>query len=280
VYKRQLEKSISVESSHVTKAELETSKGDEIDPDGATITARFKAPPGYVRVLSEAGTFENYLQEFPLKKRGSKVYYFDGREKPLQDVHEAVLDIDTGNKDLQQCADAIMRLRAEYLYLNEQYDKIQFNFTNGFPALYNKWAEGYRIKVKGNKATWYKASDQSDYSYETFMRYLEIVFTYAGTISLSKEMISVPVDDVRIGDVFIYGGSPGHAVLVVDLAVNESNGNKIFLLAQSYMPAQDMHLLKNPVDDSLSPWYDLSETDKLYTPEYTFEKTELKRFDD
>jgi len=36
--------------------------------------------------------------------------------------------------------------------------------------------------------------------------------------------------------------------------------------------------LKNPVNKDLSPWYYLEDSDKLYTPEWTFEKTDLKRF--
>jgi len=41
---------------------------------------------------------------------------------------------------------------------------------------------------------------------------------------------SVSIKNMNIGDVFIVGGSPGHAVIVVDMAVN-SDGEKIFLLA-------------------------------------------------
>jgi hypothetical protein len=50
--------------------------------------------------------------------------------------------MEIGNKDLHQCADAVMRLRAEYLWNEERYDKIHFNFTNGFRVDYTKWIEG------------------------------------------------------------------------------------------------------------------------------------------
>ena len=49
---------------------------------------------------------------------------------------------------------------------------------------------------------------------------------------------------------------------------------KIFLLAQSYMRAQDMHILLNPVNEKLSPWYEI--TDDIICPEYAFTKDELK----
>lgn len=82
-------------------------------------------------------------------------------------------------------------------------------------------------------------------------QYMKQVFTYAGTLSLSKEMKSVSdVNRLEAGDVFIKGGSPGHAVIVLDVATN-ANGEKVFLLAQSYMPAQDIHVLVNTNNVSL-----------------------------
>lgn len=188
--------------------------------------------------------------------------------------------MEIGNRDLQQCADAVMRLRAEYLWKYKRYGEIKFNFTNGFPAGYKKWAEGNRIKVSGNQVQWYAAGKGVDYSYKTFRNYLDMVFMYAGTASLSRELQAVSYTSLQPGDVFIKGGSPGHAVIVVDVAVHPATKKKVFLLAQSYMPAQQIHILVNPVSRSLSPWYELAETDagKLYTPEWIFSRKDLKRF--
>ncbi|MEL6922398.1 MAG: DUF4846 domain-containing protein, partial [Bacteroidota bacterium] len=77
---------------------------------------------------------------------------------------------------------------------------------------------------------------------------------------------------------FIQGGFPGHAVIVVDMAENEA-GEKLFLLAQSYMPAQDMHILKNPKNATASPWYALKDLSaELPTPEWNFSIADLHRF--
>jgi hypothetical protein len=251
------------------------SKTDILHPEGKILMERFSLPEDYVR--TKADSFALFLRSFPLKENGAKVYLYNGAEKGNQAVVAAVLDIDVGEKDLQQCADGVMRLRAEYLYKNKLYDKIHFNFTNGFNAEYSKWRQGYRIKINGNNTSWHKAGE-ADNSIASFKKYLEMVFSYAGTLSLSKELKSIPLSDIQPGDVFIHGGSPGHAVIVMDVA-QSSAGTKIFMIAQSYMPAQNIHVLKNWNDGNNSPWYDLSNSDKLYSPEWTFEKTELKRFE-
>jgi hypothetical protein len=118
-----------------------------------------------------------------------------------------------------------------------------------------------------------------DYSYKNFRKYLDMVFTYAGTLSLSKELQKKSLQDLKIGDVFVQGGSPGHAVIVVDLAVNDKTGDKVFLLAQSYMPAQSIHIIVNPNNSIISPWYALKDIkEELLTPEWTFTKNDLKQF--
>lgn len=250
-----------------------------IRPEGMNVLSRMVPPRGYTRIEAKEESFGEYLRNLPLRSHGSKVHYFDGGEKRNRKVYCAVIDLDIGNRDLQQCADAVIRLRAEYLYLRKAYDKIHFNFTNGFRADYTKWAEGYRISVKGNQVSWYKAKEK-DYSYPTFRAYLNVVFAYAGTLSLAKEMIPVSIDAMQIGDVFIQGGSPGHAVIVIDMVIDKSTGNKLYLLAQSYMPAQDIHVLNNLQNENISPWYDLKSMGRVMTPEWTFVTGDLKRFKD
>ena len=152
-----------------------------------------------------------------------------------------------GSQDLQQCADAVMRLRAEYLYQQKNYNAIAFNFTSGFKCDYNHFADGYRYAsgrwiLKGKK----------DYSYPNFLRYMNLVFSYAGTLSLQKELKPVAnPNDIKPGDVFIKGGSPGHCFIVMDVAGNAGH-KKQFLLAQSFMPAQNIQVLQNG-----SPWFSL-----------------------
>ncbi|NLC67809.1 MAG: DUF4846 domain-containing protein [Clostridiaceae bacterium] len=253
-------------------------KGIIINPEGTTIEERFLPLPGFERIQVDENSFGAYLRNLPLKPDGTKVKYYNGKTKP-HDVHQAVIDIDVGNRDLQQCADAVMRLRAEYLYGRKMYDKISFNFVCGFKADYATWMQGNRIVVKGNDAYWVKRTSYSD-DYESFRQYLDMVFAYAGTESLEKEMKNVNLSDMQIGDIFLKGSLPGHCVIIVDMAENKETGEKLFMIAQSYMPAQDIHILKNNNDKSISPWYSLNFGEFLRTPEWEFTANQLYRFED
>lgn len=272
------------QSASQVKQEVNTPQHEEvidikiIEPEGNTITTRFNTPKGYIRTLADSTSFANYLRKLPIKPQGSEVLFFNGQTKSNYNIYDAVVDLPIGKRDLHQCADAVMRLRADYFFQNKKYDSIHFNFTNGFKADYSNWRKGKRIMVKGNKVSWKQSAAPSDSS-KDYWKYLEMVFSYAGTASLEKEMKSISLENIQIGDVFIKGGFPGHAVIVVDMAINETTKEKLFLLAQSYMPAQEIQILKNPNNTNLSPWYSSSTIqEELRTPEWTFSKSQLKRF--
>ena len=251
-----------------------------INKTAMNIRDRFVIPPSYKRIEYPADSFQNYLRSFPLKKYGTQVKLFDGGLKYRQDVHCSVLDIDTGKKDLQQCADAVMRLRAEYLYKTGQFEKIHFNFSNGFRADYIKWKLGYRIRIRSNRAAWVKTVEP-DSSRKSFRDYLDMVFMYAGSASLERELIKVPIKNIMPGDVLIQGGSPGHAIIVMDAAEDIKTGKRIFILAQSYMPAQDIHIVVNPENEDISPWYEADVSVKqIITPEWNFTIDDIMRFKD
>jgi hypothetical protein len=239
-----------------------------------TVSERFEPPPGYERGTFPAASFAGWLRRLPLKPAGSAVKLFNGENKPRQDVHASVIDIDAGTRDLQQCADAVMRLRAEWLFSADKKTEIGFNFTSGARVPFSRYASGERPDESGK--TW-RASGKADDSYAAFRKYMDLVFAYAGTASLEKELTPVPVSDMRAGDVFIKGGFPGHAVIVADVVENKQTKAKRFLLIQSYMPAQDMHILKNPANADGAPWYAVPEGE-LVTPEWTFQPSSLRRW--
>lgn len=248
---------------------------------GPTLVGEIPAPQGYNRVaIEDSASFAYYLRNLPLKPLGTPVYTCYGNVSSLSDCAYAVIDgIDTGTEDIQQCADAVIRLRAEWLYAQKRYDDIAFHFTNGWLCDYKHWAEGNRVSVKGNHTSWYQAA-QRDYSYSTFRKYLNMVFYYAGTLSLSKELTFVNLRDLQIGDVFILGGSPGHAIIVIDVAENPDTHDKAFVVAESYMPAQDIHILKNFARNDI-PWFfvnDFLDRQGCEFPTYWYGINSLKRF--
>src|ERR1051326_1539259 len=223
-----------------------------------SVKKRIPVPKGYHRVKTEEGSFGNWLRFVPLKEGNPPVHLYNGGLKDYQEGHYAVIDMDVGTKDLQQCADAVMRLRAEYLFSKGEFEKLHFNYTSGDNVSFADWCRGRRPVIKGNKVLFSQGTSCKP-TYEEFRKYMNNIFSYCGTLSLSKEMKPRELKDIEPGDVFIFGGTPGHAVLVMDVAVNESTGDKVFLIAQSYMPAQEMHVLVNPNNASINPWYSIGE---------------------
>ncbi len=189
---------------------------------GNTVKTRYDLPQGYHRVKTEKGSFEEYLQNLPLKPEGYHTHLYDGTEKDRK-VATSVIDMDVDSADLQHSADAIIRLRAEYLYKTGQFDKIHFNFTNGFRCDYSKWAQGFRVRFTGKRARWYRAAEKEDYSYPTFREYLRIVFAHADERSLAREMKDATPDDFGIGTVIFNPGKPRHAAIVVDMLKRDVN---------------------------------------------------------
>lgn len=218
------------------------------------IVSEIPMPEGFSRITVEKNSFAEWLRTVKLKKDRT-VYKFDGTLKANQSAQYAVLDVSVGTRDLQQCADAVMRLRAEYLFSQKRYAEISFSDNAG---------TRYNAPINGSRSD--------------FDKYLEKVFSWCGSLSLEKQL--KPVHDLSAvlpGDVLIKGGSPGHAAIVMDVGVNDK-GEKIYLLANSYMPAQDIHVVLNPVSDEISPWYSANNTGAIMLPEWTFTARQLRRW--
>src|SRR5690606_8747477 len=130
----------------------------KINQHKITIKERFSPPKDYKWVDEKSDSFGYFIENFKLKSYGSPVLKYDGTPVSTQHLHEAVFDIDTGNKDLQQCADAVIRLRAEYLYKVKRYDEIKFHFTSGDLLSWNDYKNGTRAFVSGNSVSFRKTA--------------------------------------------------------------------------------------------------------------------------
>ena len=234
-------------------------------------------PEGFSYVKEGDSVYADWLLDLKFKKSRS-VYLYDGKLKSNQNVQYVVLDIDIGKRDLVQCADAAIKLKADFLFEKNRYNEINFIATSGDKLSFENWLKGTRWKEQGDKLISYATTTNLNKIKNAYKAFMQLVFSYCGTYSLSKQLQQVnDVNAIKPGDIFIQGGFPGHSVTVMAVAKNGKD-KKIFLLSQGYMPAQDIHILKNYADPELSPWYEMSNIEPLNTPQWRFERGSLKRW--
>lgn len=227
-------------------------------------------PVNYSLVPVHDSSWPHFLRHLPARE--GQVVDYTGAPIPNQGKHAAVLAYDVGRRDLQQCADALMRLRAEYLFGQKQYDRIAFHFTSGDLYSFQDYCRGLRPRVRGSRVEFVEGPPRA-VTYHALRSYLEIVYAYAGTISLAREL--KPAQGFTIGTVIIKPGSPGHCCIIVDEA-RRRDGKKVYKLAEGYTPAQSIYILKNRADGS--PWHELKEGAPVLTASYHFTDYQLRQF--
>lgn len=220
----------------------------------------------------EINSWEYFLQHLPVVDK--PIVDFRGNPISYQRKHVGIIPYDVGTADLQQCADALMRLRAEYLFQQKRYDEIGFHFVSGDYYTWNDYCKGRRPVAKGSGVQFINVAP-SGKTHESLRRYLDVVYTYASTISLSKEL--KPASSFEVGTIVIYAGSPGHCFIIIDEAVNK-DGEKVYKLAEGYTPAQSIYVLRNLNEDGANPWYKLK-GGVIETASYRFESYKSGKFE-
>lgn len=230
-------------------------------------------PPAFrSKEIADTTSWPYFLQHLPEKT--GPILDYRGRVVSSQQKHAVIINYDIGNRDLQQCADALMRLRAEYLFAQKRYSEIHFHFTSGQDYSFLDYCKGKIPSPSGNSIRFATASP-SPLNHQSLRRYLDLVYTYAGTISLAKELRHT--NRFAIGTVVITPGSPGHCFIITNEATT-ADGDPVYKLVEGYTPAQSIYVLQNIHEPNLGYWHRLS-TGTIKTASYTFRSYQLKAFE-
>ena len=248
----------------------------EGETQGESLKTRYPEPEGFARVPLAKGSFGAFLRHLPMKAPSARLRRYDGKLVSFAPYADGIIDIDVGEKDLQQCADTLIRLYAEFQYGNDEAQSLSFKFTSGDAFPYQAYLAGKRPVVSGRKVVWQKVAVSAP-SRNTFRQWLDVIFTYAGTASLARDLPRVPIADAQVGDLFISPGFPGHTVMIADMAVNKASGDVDILLIEGFTPAQDAHVLSNLLAPWQGVWFHLEVGHDLVTPVWRFGPKELHR---
>ncbi|MBR5500484.1 MAG: hypothetical protein IKV74_03040 [Clostridia bacterium] len=252
-----------------------------IEETGLTVLERFGVPEGFKRVSVAEGSFGAFLREYALKPYGTAPLFQDGTENTGAPT-VGVLTQDLISKN-QQSPDAIMWLYAEYLFEQGAYDEISFDLyiTPVFHFDYATWLTGQRIVVVKDEVTnkdkivWTTPEDAKpeEPSMASLRAYMIYVMMHANASSLKVQLSSATTDSLTVGDVFI----DGHALVIMDVCVNEETGEKRFICAEGNTPATEMYILQNPETESV--WLSLEADGTLVKGDKVFPADSVRRFE-
>jgi hypothetical protein len=221
-----------------------------------TIADAFPPPAGSSRVQADA--FGAWIRDRPLAPASHLITAYDGSVIR----HDGrVVDMPLVPGDLQQCADSVIRLRAEWLRQQDQ--PVLFHATSGDPMPWARYRDGETPYADGNALFWRPGGTGK------WEDYLVKVFTWAGTDSLQR-LDSVSATEPMPGAILVEGGFPGHAVLILDVA--RSDTATWLLVGEGFMPAQDFHVERGP-DRGWWPW-----TGALDLGHWDFDAADLRAF--
>jgi len=229
------------------------------------LASRFPAPAGFRRISVPERSYAHWLRYLPLLPKRTPVRDYAGSLLPGSTAAAAaVVDLDVGQRDLQQCVDTLLRLRAEYLWWRRRAYRIRFRYDGGRYFGFSEWARGVRPRRQGRRILFERRARPS-YGRRSLRRYLTFLYAMTGTMHHVQEP-RVRFAHLAPGDFFIQPppkpGWYGHAVVILDVA-RDAGGHLRALLGEGYTPAQDFHVLHAPGGGA---WYRLSPTQPVQTP--------------
>ena len=225
-------------------------------------------------------SYQAYLRGLPLRTDRNSVKLYSGDDVWMPSA--GVVPLDLGKRDLHQCADSIIRLYAEWLWVQGRAQEAQFHYTSGDLARWKDWRAGKILKIKGRKVVQVSAK-KSPNTHSAYRAWLDRVFTYASTRSMHRDSTRITdPKELAAGDFFLMGGSPGHVVLLLDVA-QSATGERVALVGQGYLPAREFHVIQGDEEHALDGvWFKLPSAQRtsLVTPTWKpFSVEDAYRFD-
>ncbi len=220
-----------------------------------SIKEHFSPPSGFQRVKVDSGSFAAYLRKLPVVPDTNNVLDFKNRIRIKEGDSSlaAIVPIAISGKRLWQCMDILIALKIEYLKNKNRKQQIEFPLPDGTELSWSEWRNGIRVEFKG--ANFYKNQiAKYDESSKNFTRYLNTIFSYSNTQTFYHNYPQQSFAFLKPGDFITKKGKKGHAVLIVDLAINDQN-EKVALIGQGDTPACQFYLLKNKDG---SAWFKIS----------------------
>jgi hypothetical protein len=201
--------------------------------------------PGYTVFADEAESWTEWLRLLPLAAPGTPVRNYRGEiVVPGDDEHlAAVVAMDLGTQNVQQGADVVLRLHAEWRWWVKDLRMLYLSDAKVELPL-QKWVAGERLVAREGKPTWIRqAEPKPKLDYADFRAYLDSVFTWSDSEALLADSVPLAPESLEPGAFFLHEGPPAEVLIVLDVAASPA-GKRAMLLAQGLNPAEDIHVIR------------------------------------
>ncbi len=248
------------------------------DPE-ETLFGRIPEPFAFERQPLEAGSFAAWLRYLPLLPGKPDLLRFNGALSSHQQAYYAILDVPIGNQDAVHGVEAALLLKSLYMLSHGDESAISILLNSGAAVSYAQWQQGYRFVSRGNEVFWEQGPRRGT-GWQDVLDFLVSAFPLTNTGALREVTVKIPPAELTNGSMLFHDAASGHVVIVLDVAIHPQTGDKLFLLAQGFTPAHQLHVLVNPKDPTISPWYRLYPDQTLETPLYIFHYGLLRHWRD
>ncbi len=246
---------------------------------GEDLTTLYPEPLGYRRVAVEAGSFAEYVRHLAVLPDTASVRYYDGRQVQQWPGSPRVIDMPfLFRTDVEQCADMALRLVSEYFWETGKADSLAFRLQNGQEISWREWSVGRRLRYDAESDRHVVSQDAADSSRTAFEEFLYYLFHWTGSVALKRDLRRIAASELQPGDLIVQNtsGAMGHVSVILDAAVND-DGERLYLIANGWTPAQSMFIRQPQAGEGSDGWFTLAGYER-HLQGYRFGPFELRRF--